>query len=79
MSNQELGRLLFLRRRSLGISRGYVAELAGISLRQLLEWEAGRGNPGFVQLQGVLNVLGLTLKIEAIGQAGGIYSDATAE
>ena len=68
MSNQELGRLLRLRRQSLGLSRGYVAELAGVSLRQLLEWEAGRGNPGFVQLQGVLQVLGLCLTIESIRQ-----------
>ncbi len=68
MSNQELGRLLRLRRQSLGLSRGYVAELAGVSLRQLLEWEAGRGNPGFVQLQGVLQVLGLGLTIESIRQ-----------
>ena len=66
MSNQELGLLLRSRRRSLGLSRGYVGELAGVSLRQLLEWEAGRGNPGFVQLQAVLQVLGLGLTIEPI-------------
>lgn len=64
MDSQKLGRLLLTRRRSLALSRGYVADLAAVSIRQLLEWEAGRGNPGFSQLQSVLKVLGLGLKIE---------------
>lgn len=59
----ELGSRLQIRRKKLRLSQAYVAELAGISTRQLLEWEAGRGNPGFVQLQAVLNVLGLELQI----------------
>ncbi|HEX8349510.1 MAG TPA: HipA N-terminal domain-containing protein, partial [Hymenobacter sp.] len=40
-----------------------VAELAGITRRLLSEWEAGRGNPGFQQLNRVLAVLGLQMSI----------------
>jgi len=61
---QQLGQTISTTRKRLRLSQTYVAELAGLSGRQLLEWEAGRGNPSFEQLQAVLNVLGLTLKIE---------------
>ena len=64
MTITELGGLLLARRKKLRLARNYVADLAGISTRQLLEWEAGRGNPGFMQLQAVLATLGLTLKVE---------------
>ncbi len=64
MTTQELGIQLQSRRQKLQLSQAYVAELAGLSTRQLLNWEAGRGNPSFAQLQAVLNVLGLTLHIE---------------
>lgn len=66
MTIAELGKLLLTRRKQLGLVRSYVAELAGISSRQLLEWEAGRGNPGFAQLQAVLGTLGLVLSIDKI-------------
>lgn len=64
MTTQELGAQLQNRRQKLRLSQSYVAELAGLSTRQLLNWEAGRGNPGFAQLQAVLEVLGLVLSIE---------------
>ena len=52
------------RRKQLGLTRRYVAALADISTRQLLAWEAGRGNPSFRRLQAVLAALGFSLKIE---------------
>lgn len=64
MTIQEVGHTLSKCRKQHHLSQAYVAELAGISSRQLLEWEAGRGNPSFNQLQAVLEVLGLALKIE---------------
>jgi transcriptional regulator with XRE-family HTH domain len=64
MTVQELGNIIQARRKLLRLSQVYVAELAGISARQLLDWEAGRGNPSFMQLQAVLEVIGLTLKVE---------------
>ena len=64
MSPQELGNLLLTRRKQLRLTRSYVAALADISARQLLAWEACRGNPSFRQLQAVLAALGFSLKIE---------------
>ena len=64
MTTQELGAQLQNRRQKLRLSQAYVAELAGLSTRQLLNWEAGRGNPSFAQLQAVLEVLGLVLHID---------------
>lgn len=66
MTVADLGKLLIGRRKKLGLTRHYVAELAGISSRQLLEWEAGRGNPSFAQLQSVLTTLGLSLKVDVV-------------
>jgi len=64
MTTQDLGAQLQNRRKELQLSQAYVAELASLSTRQLLNWEAGRGNPGFAQLQAVLEVLGLDLHIK---------------
>jgi len=64
MTIQDLGAQLQNRRKELQLSQAYVAELASLSTRQLLNWEAGRGNPGFAQLQAVLEVLGLDLHIK---------------
>ncbi|RZK32854.1 MAG: helix-turn-helix domain-containing protein [Hymenobacter sp.] len=64
MNTIDLGIQLQNRRKTLQLSQAYVAELAGLSTRQLLNWEAGRGNPSFTQLQAVLEVLGLELHIK---------------
>lgn len=64
MSPVELGTALRAQRHQLQLTQAYVAELAGISSRQLSEWEAGRGNPSFGQLRAVLEVLGLSLDIK---------------
>lgn len=63
MTESELGQLLRDKRKKMALSQAYVAELAGISSRQLLKWEAGQGNPSFTQLQAVLDTLGLALHI----------------
>jgi y4mF family transcriptional regulator len=63
MQPTELGALLNSRRIELSLTQQYVADLAGISRRLLSEWEAGRGNPGFQQLNQVIDVLGLQLSI----------------
>ncbi|MBD2723743.1 helix-turn-helix domain-containing protein [Hymenobacter armeniacus] len=63
MSVEELGNSLAARRAELGITQQRVADLGGISARQLIDWENGRGNPGFKQLGAVLAVLGLQLTI----------------
>lgn len=58
-----LGVRLSERRTELGLTQQYVADLAGITSRLLSEWEAGRSNPGFKQLNKVLTVLGLQMII----------------
>jgi len=51
------------RRKTLGIIQPALAEIAGISLRSLIEIENGKGNPTFIQLVKVLDALGLKIKI----------------
>ncbi|OWP62837.1 transcriptional regulator [Hymenobacter amundsenii] len=51
------------RRSELGLTQQYVADLAGITRRLLAGWEAGGSNPGFDQLNRVLDVLGLEITI----------------
>lgn len=63
MDSSEIAGQILARRTELGMTQQYVAELAGITRRALSEWEAGRGNPGFKQLNQVLAVLGLQLSI----------------
>ena len=64
MSTTELGQSMCARRNELGITQQRVADLGGISTRQLIDWENGRGNPGFKQLSNVLAVLGLQLGLD---------------
>lgn len=63
LTTGQLATLLLERRKKLRLTRAYVAELAGLSGRQLAAWEAGRVSPGFGALQRVLHVLGLELSI----------------
>jgi transcriptional regulator with XRE-family HTH domain len=63
MQTIELSQKLTTRRTELGLTQQYVADLAGITRRLLSEWEAGRGNPGFRQLNQVIDVLGLQLSV----------------
>ncbi|RIY13057.1 transcriptional regulator [Hymenobacter rubripertinctus] len=51
------------RRQKLGLSQAELAELAGVSLSFITKLEAGRANPGFRQLNQVLDAVGLTLSI----------------
>ena len=51
------------RRQLLLITQGDLAEIAGVSLRSLIDIEQGRGNPGIHQLMKVLDVLGLKIEI----------------
>ncbi len=53
------------RRKLLQIIQPDLAEIAGISLRSLIDIETGKGNPTFIQLLKVLNSIGLRIKIES--------------
>ncbi|MBC7923161.1 MAG: helix-turn-helix transcriptional regulator [Ferruginibacter sp.] len=55
------------RRQFLRITQGDLAEIAGVSLRSLIDIERGKGNPGIHQLMKILDVLGLKIEISNKG------------
>ena len=59
------------RRESLNVTQETLAELAGIGLRTLKQFESGKGNPTLSTLQKISDVLGMEvcLKLKNIGQA----------
>ncbi len=52
------------RRETLKISQETLADIAGIGLRTLKQFESGNGNPTIKTLQSIANVLGLELNLE---------------
>jgi transcriptional regulator with XRE-family HTH domain len=58
------GKLVALRRQSLGISQQGLADLAGISVHTLSNLEGGKGNPSLKVLERLLDCLGLQIIIE---------------
>ena len=52
------------RRETLKISQETLAELSGVGLRTLKQFESGKGNPTIKTLQKIVDVLGLELKPE---------------
>lgn len=47
------------RRESLQVTQEMLAELSGVGLRTLKQFESGKGNPTLLTLQKLLDVLGL--------------------
>ena len=47
------------RRRALRVTQERVAELSGVGLRTLKQFESGKGNPTLLTLQKISDVLGL--------------------
>ena len=64
VSANQMGSLLATRRYELALTQNETAELAGISLRNLKQIEAGRANPGLQPLLRLLYVLGLQLTLD---------------
>ncbi len=62
----EMVQTIKARRQSLKITQETLAELSGVSLRTLKQFESGKGNPSINNLQKLVDVLGfkitLTLK-----------------
>ena len=52
------------RRETLKVSQETVAELSGVGLRTLKQFESGKGNPTIATLQKIADVLGMELKLE---------------
>ena len=70
MHYPELIETLKARRLALQVTQETLAELAGVGLRTLKEFESGKGNPTLVTLQKISDVLGLEvcLKIKNMPQ-----------
>jgi y4mF family transcriptional regulator len=60
---EQLGKQIRDRRNFLRITQGDLAEIAGVSLRSLIDVEQGKGNPSLSQLMKILDVLGLQVAI----------------
>jgi y4mF family transcriptional regulator len=60
---EQLGKQIRERRNFLRITQGDLAEIAGVSLRSLIDIEQGKGNPSLNQLIKILDVLGLQITI----------------
>ncbi|MFV0209796.1 helix-turn-helix domain-containing protein [Empedobacter falsenii] len=52
------------RRKVLAISQETLAEISGVGLRTLKQFESGKGNPTLETLQKLCNALGLEIKLE---------------
>ena len=60
---ENIGKQIRERRNFLHITQGDLAEIAGVSLRSLIDIEQGKGNPSLSQLIKILDVLGLSIAI----------------
>lgn len=63
MTTDELGDKVRHRRKFLRLRQRDLAELAGVTLRGLIDLEKGRGNPTFNQLAKIAAVLGLEVAL----------------
>tara|TARA_R110000868_G_scaffold411712_1_gene707890 strand:+ start:373 stop:591 length:219 start_codon:yes stop_codon:yes gene_type:complete len=59
------------RRETLQVTQETLAELSGVGLRTLKQFESGKGNPTLLTLSKIADILGLevTLKIKNLNQA----------
>lgn len=64
----ELIKLIKERRQELQVTQEMVADLSGVGLRTLKQFESGKGNPTLLTLQKIADVLGLEicLKIKTL-------------
>lgn len=63
MHYSELIKTIKARREVLQVTQETVAELSGVGLRTLKQFESGKGNPTLLTLQKIADVLGLELTL----------------
>jgi transcriptional regulator with XRE-family HTH domain len=68
MHFEELIKIVKERRDNLQVTQEYLAQLSGVGLRTLKQFESGKGNPTLQTLQKIADVLGLevSLKLKAV-------------
>lgn len=59
MHFEELIEIIKARREALQVTQETLAELSGVGLRTLKQFESGKGNPTLLTLQKIADVLGL--------------------
>ena len=64
MHLEEIISILKERRLMLSVTQEHLAELSGVGLRTIKEIESGKGNPTFVTLSKLAEVLGMEIKLE---------------
>jgi transcriptional regulator with XRE-family HTH domain len=71
MHYTELVKTIKERREALQVTQDRLAELSGVGLRTLKQFESGKGNPTLFTLQKISDVLGmeLCLKIKKVSPA----------
>jgi len=52
------------RRHTLNVTQEQLAEISGVGLRTLKQFESGKGNPTLITIYKLADALGLTLKLE---------------
>jgi transcriptional regulator with XRE-family HTH domain len=52
------------RRHTLNVTQEQLAEISGVGLRTLKQFESGKGNPTLTTIYKLADALGLTLKLE---------------
>lgn len=63
MHFEEIIKIIKERRESLRVNQETLAELSGVGLRTLKQFESGKGNPTLMTLQKLGDVLGLELSM----------------
>ncbi|MBJ2174708.1 helix-turn-helix transcriptional regulator [Aureibaculum algae] len=61
MHSQQLIEIIKARRDMLNVTQEMLADLSGVGLRTLKQFESGKGNPTFETLQKLGNALGMEL------------------
>ena len=63
MHYTELIKTIKARREVLQVTQEIVAELSGVGLRTLKQFESGKGNPTLLTLQKIADVLGMEISL----------------
>jgi len=64
MHSEDLIKIIKERRGSLQVTQETLAELSGVGLRTLKQFESGKGNPTLQTLQKIADVLGLEVSLK---------------
>lgn len=64
MELSEIIKVIKLRREVLNVTQESLASLSGVGLRTLKQLESGKGNPTFLTLQRITDVLGMEISLK---------------